>query len=95
MYLSFTQVVHIFSHINQTYVIFAVPTAKEDEAQISSSRPTRWVTKKQFLDSAVSTAMKKVTTHIFLFVVCLLVSLLQRYADKFLVFIDGVRALLS
>ena len=59
------QVTHIFSHINQTYVISGVTVPDGENLEINSSRPTKWVTKEQFVDSAVSTAMKKARiTHL-------------------------------
>ncbi|XP_053325335.1 adenine DNA glycosylase isoform X1 [Spea bombifrons] len=59
------EVVHIFSHIHQTYVVYFLSlchrkadiSVKEEEGE---GPATRWVTKKQFQASAVSTAMKKV-----------------------------------
>ncbi|XP_040264114.1 adenine DNA glycosylase isoform X2 [Bufo bufo] len=53
------EVVHIFSHINQTYLVYllrSVPV-KEEEEECSA---LRWVTRRQFMESAVPTAMKKI-----------------------------------
>ncbi|XP_038650088.1 adenine DNA glycosylase isoform X2 [Scyliorhinus canicula] len=58
------EVVHIFSHIHQTYHVYSnsfsdstVDTVKQEETECP---PFRWVTKAEFHQSAVSTAMKKV-----------------------------------
>ncbi|XP_072366890.1 adenine DNA glycosylase-like isoform X2 [Scyliorhinus torazame] len=58
------EVVHIFSHIHQTYHVYinsfsdtTVITVKQEETECP---PFRWVTKAEFHQSAVSTAMKKV-----------------------------------
>ena len=56
------EVVHIFSHIHQTYIVetFQVDDNNNMKCPEDCKKPWRWVTKQQFLDSAVSTAMKKV-----------------------------------
>ncbi|XP_072026274.1 adenine DNA glycosylase-like [Amphiura filiformis] len=57
------EVVHIFSHIHQTYLVETFQIGDDNnnsECPAESERQWRWVTKEQFLDSAVSTAMKKV-----------------------------------
>ncbi|XP_025062476.1 adenine DNA glycosylase isoform X2 [Alligator sinensis] len=60
------EVVHVFSHIHQTYVVYsllldgpraAAPVKREEEPELPASR---WVTKADFQAAAVSTAMKKV-----------------------------------
>ncbi|XP_041064345.1 adenine DNA glycosylase isoform X1 [Carcharodon carcharias] len=58
------EVVHIFSHIHQTYQVYsnsfsdaAINTVKQEQTECPSFR---WVTKAEFHQSAVSTAMKKV-----------------------------------
>ncbi|XP_048458243.1 adenine DNA glycosylase-like [Rhincodon typus] len=58
------EVVHIFSHIHQTYLVYSnslgsapIDTVKQGETKCP---PFRWVTKAEFQQSAVSTAMKKV-----------------------------------
>lgn len=53
------EVIHIFSHINQTYLVYFLHSisVKVEEAEHST---LRWVTKKQFMESAVPTAMKKI-----------------------------------
>ncbi|KAM4642844.1 adenine DNA glycosylase [Discoglossus pictus] len=56
------EVVHIFSHIHQTYLVYFLTRShsfsiKEEEIEHSVSR---WVTKQKFLDSAIPTAMKKI-----------------------------------
>nr|XP_060629369.1 adenine DNA glycosylase isoform X2 [Anolis sagrei ordinatus] len=56
------EVLHIFSHIRQTYMIYFLNLNKEEknwdkEVELPASR---WVTKTEFQSSAISTAMKKV-----------------------------------
>lgn len=57
------QVLHIFSHIHQTYIIEGV---KVDEADLQIDTENldqtryRWVTRQQFEEAAISTAMRKV-----------------------------------
>ncbi|KAM3914392.1 adenine DNA glycosylase [Leptodactylus fuscus] len=53
------EVVHIFSHINQTYLVYFLHShsMKEEEAECTAQR---WVTRRQFMESAVPTAMKKI-----------------------------------
>ncbi|NXC44490.1 MUTYH glycosylase, partial [Penelope pileata] len=53
------EVVHVFSHIHQTYVVYSL-TLDGDVALDPASSPSRWVTEEEFHASAVSTAMKKV-----------------------------------
>jgi len=55
------EVVHIFSHIHQTYVVSSVEIS-EDTADdlMSDSQPWKWLTRQEFMESAISTAMKKV-----------------------------------
>ncbi|XP_009988541.1 PREDICTED: A/G-specific adenine DNA glycosylase, partial [Tauraco erythrolophus] len=53
------EVIHIFSHIHQTYVVYSLPL-DEDVTLVPALSPSRWVTKEEFCASAVSTAMKKV-----------------------------------
>ncbi|XP_010133478.1 PREDICTED: A/G-specific adenine DNA glycosylase, partial [Buceros rhinoceros silvestris] len=53
------EVVHIFSHIHQTYVVYSLPLDGGITLEPASS-PSRWVTEEEFHASAVSTAMKKV-----------------------------------
>ncbi|XP_069835479.1 adenine DNA glycosylase isoform X1 [Dendropsophus ebraccatus] len=53
------EVIHIFSHINQTYLVYflhSVPVKAEGE----ECSAMRWVTRRQFMESAVPTAMKKI-----------------------------------
>lgn len=54
-----SQVIHIFSHIHQTYVVYSL-SLDGDVTLDPASSPSRWVTEEEFLASAVSTAMKKV-----------------------------------
>ncbi|NXL43774.1 MUTYH glycosylase, partial [Podilymbus podiceps] len=53
------EVVHIFSHIHQTYVVYSLPL-DGGMALDPASSPSRWVTEEEFHAAAVSTAMKKV-----------------------------------
>ncbi|XP_071897830.1 adenine DNA glycosylase isoform X2 [Anas platyrhynchos] len=53
------EVVHVFSHIHQTYVVYSLPLDGDVTLDLASS-PSRWVTEEEFRASAVSTAMKKV-----------------------------------
>ncbi|NWS42061.1 MUTYH glycosylase, partial [Probosciger aterrimus] len=53
------EVVHIFSHIHQTYVVYSL-SVDGDVTLDPASSPSRWVTEEEFHASAVSTAMKKV-----------------------------------
>lgn len=54
-----SQVIHIFSHIHQTYVVYSLPLDGDVTLDPALS-PSRWVTEEEFHASAVSTAMKKV-----------------------------------
>ncbi|KAM9621493.1 adenine DNA glycosylase isoform 3-T3 [Morphnus guianensis] len=53
------EVIHIFSHIHQTYVVYSLPL-DGDVTLGPALSPSRWVTEEEFHASAVSTAMKKV-----------------------------------
>ncbi|NWW64502.1 MUTYH glycosylase, partial [Ifrita kowaldi] len=53
------EVIHIFSHIHQTYVVYSLPLDGDVTLDPALS-PSRWVTQDEFYASAVSTAMKKV-----------------------------------
>ncbi|XP_050403169.1 adenine DNA glycosylase [Patella vulgata] len=53
------EVVHIFSHIHQTYVVESI-TLTDHIKDKTNQDDVRWVTKDDFLQSAISTAMKKV-----------------------------------
>ncbi|XP_033919952.1 adenine DNA glycosylase isoform X2 [Melopsittacus undulatus] len=53
------EVVHIFSHIHQTYVVYSL-SLDGDVTLDPASSPSRWVTEEEFHASAVSTAMKKI-----------------------------------
>ncbi|NXI60410.1 MUTYH glycosylase, partial [Chloroceryle aenea] len=53
------EVIHIFSHIHQTYVVYSLPLDGDVTLDPALS-PSRWVTVEEFHASAVSTAMKKV-----------------------------------
>ncbi|XP_077321376.1 adenine DNA glycosylase-like isoform X1 [Lithobates pipiens] len=54
------EVVHIFSHINQTYLVYFLSVDLSIKEEESEQPAGRWVTRKQFLNSAVPTAMKKI-----------------------------------
>ncbi|XP_075688710.1 adenine DNA glycosylase isoform X2 [Rhinoderma darwinii] len=58
------EVIHIFSHIHQTYQVYFLPASRPHSAPVEveeAERPGfRWVTRRQFMESAVSTAMKKI-----------------------------------
>ena len=78
---------HIFSHINQTYLICGITVPDSENLEINSSRPTKWVTKEQFVDSAVSTAMKKVSysycnSLLNVFFIFMYLYINNRYYDK-------------
>ncbi|XP_066454077.1 adenine DNA glycosylase isoform X2 [Eleutherodactylus coqui] len=51
------EVIHIFSHINQTYLVYFLHGIAMKEAERSA---LRWVTRRQFMESAIPTAMKKI-----------------------------------
>ncbi|NWH36024.1 MUTYH glycosylase, partial [Chloropsis hardwickii] len=53
------EVIHIFSHIHQTYVVYSLQL-DGDVTPDPALSPSRWVTEDEFHASAVSTAMKKV-----------------------------------
>ncbi|OWK64434.1 A/G-specific adenine DNA glycosylase [Lonchura striata] len=53
------EVIHIFSHIHQTYVVYSLHLDGNVTLDPALS-PSRWVTEDEFHASAVSTAMKKV-----------------------------------
>ncbi|NXG75013.1 MUTYH glycosylase, partial [Baryphthengus martii] len=53
------EIIHIFSHIHQTYVIYSL-SLDGDVTLDPALSPSRWVTEEEFHASAVSTAMKKV-----------------------------------
>ncbi|NXX84470.1 MUTYH glycosylase, partial [Urocolius indicus] len=53
------EVIHVFSHIHQTYVVYSL-SLDEDVTLDPALSPSRWVTEEEFRASAVSTAMKKV-----------------------------------
>ncbi|NXK27917.1 MUTYH glycosylase, partial [Arenaria interpres] len=53
------EVVHVFSHIHQTYVVYSLHLDGDVTLEPALS-PSRWVTEDEFRTSAVSTAMKKV-----------------------------------
>ncbi|XP_066482293.1 adenine DNA glycosylase [Tiliqua scincoides] len=56
------EVLHIFSHIRQTYLIYFLNLDKDDGSwDMKVELPaSRWVTKTEFQKSAISTAMKKI-----------------------------------
>ncbi|XP_078527910.1 adenine DNA glycosylase [Lissotriton helveticus] len=58
------EVVHIFSHIHQTYLVYSLCVDEADNIPLKQEefelQPLQWVTWDEFHKSAVSTAMKKV-----------------------------------
>ncbi|XP_020843239.1 adenine DNA glycosylase [Phascolarctos cinereus] len=52
------EVVHVFSHIRQTYVVYSL--ALKEQPQGLPPSGARWVSQAEFQEAAVSTAMKKV-----------------------------------
>ncbi|XP_028418066.1 adenine DNA glycosylase-like [Dendronephthya gigantea] len=59
------EVVHLFSHIHHTYIVhkIVIPESAQENmttGQSADGRSTKWVTQLEFLETAVSTAMKKV-----------------------------------
>lgn len=57
------QVVHIFSHIHQTYRVEYI-TVDQSNTELEDQSKVKWVTKQQFYESAISTAMKKVSAKL-------------------------------
>ncbi len=57
------QVVHIFSHIHQTYIVFSVRVSDWSEGE--QEQKTCWLTKSVLKEAAVSTGVKKVV-YIFM-----------------------------
>ncbi|XP_076462945.1 adenine DNA glycosylase-like [Babylonia areolata] len=53
------EVVHIFSHIHQTYLVSMV-TVKEENVTMAKEDQARWVTKEELDAAALPTAMRKV-----------------------------------
>ena len=60
--LSLTKVVHQFSHILHHYHVWHITCTVKQKLQVApaSNEPTRWVTHKELMQSAISTAVKKV-----------------------------------
>ena len=54
------QVVHIFSHIHQTYVVYSVCVKDEHGTKETQSENLQWLTRPALLEAAVSTGLKKV-----------------------------------
>ena len=54
------QVVHIFTHIHQTYIVYNVCLEKNGDGKEAMSDTTRWITRLALQEAAVSTAVKKV-----------------------------------
>ncbi|XP_067086551.1 adenine DNA glycosylase [Osmerus mordax] len=54
------EVVHIFSHIHQTYIVYNVCLEKDGEGKEAMSDTTRWITRLALQEAAVSTAVKKI-----------------------------------
>lgn len=53
------EVVHIFSHIHQTYIVYSV-ILEDCDGGHSPSETTRWLTRLALQEAAVSTAVKKI-----------------------------------
>lgn len=53
------QVVHIFSHIHQTYIVYSV-RLKDQGPPGQQSEDAQWLTRSVLLEAAVSTGVKKV-----------------------------------
>lgn len=56
--VSLCQVVHIFSHIHQTYIVFSVFVS--DCSEKEQEQKTCWLTQSALQGAAVSTGLKKV-----------------------------------
>ena len=61
-FLSLTKVVHQFSHILHHYHVWHITWTVKQTLKVTpaSNEPTRWVTHKELMQSAISTAVKKV-----------------------------------
>ena len=59
----FRQVVHIFSHIHQTYIVYSVSVEDEHATEETQSEKLQWLTRPALLEAAVSTGLKKVCLH--------------------------------
>ena len=53
------QVIHIFSHIHQTYQVKCL-TVNQTSIKLEHQSKCKWVTRQQFMEAAISTAMRKV-----------------------------------
>lgn len=53
-----SQVVHVFSHIHQTYVVYAARLSQSGAG--APAENTRWLSRSALQDAAVSTGLKKV-----------------------------------
>lgn len=52
---------HIFSHINQCYIVYAIKFAKQTEVELSTKyTQMQWVKEEELMKAAISTGMKKV-----------------------------------
>ena len=60
--LSLTKVVHQFSHILHHYHVWHITCTVKQKLKVTpaGNEPTRWVTHKELMQSAISTAVKKV-----------------------------------
>ena len=56
----FRQVVHIFSHIHQTYVVYSVCLKDKPATEERLGENLQWLTRPALLEAAVSTGLKKV-----------------------------------
>lgn len=57
------QVVHIFSHIHQTYIVFSVRVSDWSDGE--REQKTCWLSKSALHEAAVSTGVKKVCAFCF------------------------------
>ena len=55
--------VHIFSHIHQTYIVYSVSVEDEHATEETQSEKLQWLTRPALLEAAVSTGLKKVCLH--------------------------------
>ncbi|KAJ8306398.1 hypothetical protein KUTeg_016943 [Tegillarca granosa] len=54
------EVVHIFSHIHQTYIVKAATVNEGEVSDENCKMSTKWLTQDEMKDAAISTAMRKV-----------------------------------
>ncbi|CAL8269163.1 unnamed protein product [Arctogadus glacialis] len=54
------EVVHIFSHIHQTYIVYSVSVEDEHATEETQSEKLQWLSRPALLEAAVSTGLKKI-----------------------------------